>query len=70
MADRIPSLLTGLCDYINPVVDSNHPDPGTLALLSGGYGVVSTSNYAQDNEGPAFPLMFSTNLIDWEAVGS
>ena len=33
---------------MNPVIDSNIPDPGALALSDGsGYVVVSTSNYAE-----------------------
>lgn len=62
-------LLPAYCSrFTNPVVDSNHPDPGVLALNSGGYGVVSTSNYANNNDGPAFPMMFSGNLVNWEEV--
>ena len=38
--------------YTNPVIDSNTPDPGVLALKDGsGYVVVSTSNYAKLNIG-------------------
>ena len=33
--------------YTNPIINSNNPDPGILALPDGsGYVVVSTSNYA------------------------
>ena len=54
--------------YLNPVVNSNHPDPGILALPdNAGYVVVSTSHF-NSKSGPAFPILFSTNLVDWEHV--
>ena len=57
--------------YVNPVVDSNHPDPGALALPDGsGYVVVSTSDLRKDNKSVgAFPIMFSKNLVEWEPKG-
>ena len=37
-----------VCWGKNPVIDSNIPDPGVLALHDGsGYVVVSTSNYTE-----------------------
>ena len=54
--------------YVNPVVDSNHPDPGVLKLPNGsGFVAVTTSNYASKPD-PAFPILFSEDLINWEQV--
>ena len=54
--------------YVNPVVDSNHPDPGVLQLPDGsGFVAVTTSNYASKPD-PAFPILFSEDLINWEQV--
>merc|ERR1719361_2556510 len=55
--------------YQNPIIDSNIPDPSVLALPDGsGYVLVSTSNYAQPGKDPAFPIHFSSNLVEWELV--
>jgi beta-xylosidase len=55
--------------YTNPVVDSNHPDPGVFALEDGsGFVVVSTSNYNFNNDGPVYPIMFSTDLVNWKTM--
>ena len=55
--------------YVNPVVDNNHPDPGVLKLPDGsGFVMVSTSNYAVEGDSPAFPIMYSSDLVNWEEV--
>ena len=42
-------------EYTNPIIDSNIPDPGILALPDGsGYVLVSTSNYAESGNGIFF----------------
>ena len=58
-------------EYINPVLRNNHPDPGVLALPSGGgYVAVTTSNYALRIKGhSAFPLSYSPDLVTWERRG-
>ena len=49
------------------MIDSNNPDPSVIALPSGGYLAVATSNHTTDkNTEPAFPIYYSDNLIDWE----
>ena len=54
--------------YTNPVVDTNHPDPGVLKLPNGpGYVMVATSNHAKKCE-PVFPILFSKDLVNWENV--
>ena len=73
MSSLVLLLLLGTClaqqQYTNPVEHSNRPDPGVIALPgNSGFVVVSTSNYANDNDGPAFPIMFSEDLVNWEEV--
>jgi len=72
----IYSLLVGdwivkAATYINPVIDSNNPDPGVLAMPDGGgYLAVATSNdtvsKTHDN---AFPIYHSTDLVNWVQHG-
>ena len=58
------------CCYINPVIDSNNPDPSAIALPGGGYLAVATSNLATDGATePAFPIYFSPDLVAWELQG-
>ena len=54
--------------YTNPVERSNRPDPGVLAV-PGGYVLVSTSNLARPGQDPAFPIMFSHDLVTWIPKG-
>ena len=56
--------------YTNPVVNSNHPDPGVLALPNNqGFVAVSTSDHAQPlSKDPVFPILYSANLVDWQLV--
>ena len=49
------------------MIDSNNPDPSAIALPTGGYLAVATSNLATDGATePAFPIYFSPDLVDWE----
>ena len=56
--------------YTNPVVNSNHPDPGVMALPNEqGFILVSTSDLARPNStDPVFPILFSFVLVNWELV--
>ena len=55
------------CCYINPVIDSNNPDPSVISLPTGGYLAVATSNLATDvATEPAFPIYFSPDLVAWD----
>ena len=54
--------------YTNPIINSNHPDPGVLALPDGsGYVVVTTSNYATKGIGingfKVFKLLYNIQII-------
>ena len=47
------------------MIDANHPDPAVLALPDkSGYVMVSTDVH----NGSAFPIMTSTDLINWQKV--
>ena len=56
--------------YTNPIIKRNHPDPGVLSVPGkSGYVLVSTSNLNSPDNGPAFPIMFSYDLVNWERKG-
>ena len=56
--------------YINPVIDSNNPDPSVIALTEGGYLAVATSDHVTNPATEdAFPIYYSDNLVDWELTG-
>jgi beta-xylosidase len=62
---------TSSSSYQNPVKYGNYPDPGVLALADGsGFVAVSTSNYEKNSQtGPAFPILWSVDLVHWTMVG-
>ena len=50
--------------YTNPIIESNSPDPGVLALPDGsGYVLVTTSNYAESGNGILMPDGVIRNLF-------
>jgi beta-xylosidase len=51
--------------YLNPVINSNHPDPGILKLSNNTYIAVSTTGDSPN----AFPIMTSNDLISWRTKG-
>lgn len=56
--------------YVNPVIDSNNPDPSAIALPEGGYLAVSTSNHVTNTgSADAFPIYYSDDLVTWELRG-
>ena len=56
--------------YRNPVVNSNHPDPGVVALPENqGFVLVSTSDLVRpQSSDPVFPILHSFDLGHWELV--
>ena len=56
--------------YTNPVVNSNHPDPGVLDLPENqGFVLVSTSDQVRPNSSdPVFPILHSLDMVHWELV--
>lgn len=53
--------------YINPVVDSDHPDPGVLKLDDGTFVAVTTRS--SEAEPMAFPILTSPDLVNWTQQG-
>ena len=51
--------------YLNPVVDTNCPDPGVL-VVDGGYVMACTSG----NAAAAFPIRTSSDLVNWTQSGA
>jgi xylan 1,4-beta-xylosidase len=58
---------TGLAQprYQNPVIPGDHPDP-SIIRVGKDYWATSTSS----EWGPQFPLLHSTDLVNWENMGS
>jgi len=57
--------------YTNPVVNSNHPDPGVLVLPENqGFIFVSTSDLVRPHSSePVFPISHSLDMVYWELKG-
>ena len=51
--------------FTNPVVNSDHPDPGVLRLADGSFVAVTTSNDASNS----FPILTSPDLVNWQERG-
>ena len=51
--------------FANPVIAGDHPDP-SIIRVGKDYWATSTSS----EWGPLFPLLHSTDLVNWELTGS
>jgi beta-xylosidase len=51
--------------YKNPVIPGDFPDPSIIRVGNEFWATATSSEW-----GPQFPLLHSTNLVDWELVGS
>jgi beta-xylosidase len=51
--------------YKNPVMPGDFPDPSIIRVGNEFWATATSSEW-----GPQFPLLHSTNLVDWELVGS
>jgi beta-xylosidase len=51
--------------YNNPVIPGDFPDPSIIRVGNEFWATATSSEW-----GPQFPLLHSTNLVDWELVGS
>jgi len=51
--------------YKNPVIPGDYPDPSLIRVGNEFWATATSSEW-----GPQFPLLHSTNLLDWELVGS
>jgi xylan 1,4-beta-xylosidase len=50
--------------YENPVVAGDHPDPSVIRVGKDYWATATSSEW-----GPQFPLLHSTDLVNWEDVG-
>src|SRR5437763_748024 len=51
--------------YTNPVIPGDFPDPSIIRVGAEFWATATSSEW-----GPQFPLLHSTNLVNWELVGS
>jgi xylan 1,4-beta-xylosidase len=51
--------------YNNPVIPGDHPDPSIIRVGNDYWATSTTSQWA-----PIFPLLHSTNLVEWQAKGA
>jgi xylan 1,4-beta-xylosidase len=51
--------------YTNPVIAGDHPDPSVIRVGSEYWATATTSQWA-----PVFPLLRSTDLVNWTLVGA
>jgi len=51
--------------YRNPVICGDHPDPSIIRAGNDFWATCTSSEW-----GPEFPLLHSTDLVNWELTGS
>lgn len=51
-------------DYENPVIPGDHPDPSIIRVGKDYWATATSSEW-----GPQFPLLHSTDLVNWEQTG-
>jgi len=51
--------------YENPVIAGDHPDPSVIRVGKEYWATATSSEW-----GPQFPLLHSSDLVNWEQVGS
>ena len=63
----IASASVALADvtYENPVIPGDHPDPSIIRVGNDFWATTTSSEW-----GPQFPILHSTDLVNWEQVGS
>ena len=52
-------------EYTNPVIPGDHPDPSIIRVGKDYWATATSSEW-----GPEFPLLHSTDLVNWEQTGS
>lgn len=50
--------------YVNPVMAGDHPDPSVIRVGRDYWAVATSGEW-----GPQFPLLHSTDLVNWETAG-
>jgi xylan 1,4-beta-xylosidase len=59
------SLAAAESSYKNPVLPGDYPDPSVIRVDKHFYASATTSEWA-----PLFPILHSTNLVNWETLGA
>ncbi|MDB6039528.1 MAG: hypothetical protein JWM99_3369, partial [Verrucomicrobiales bacterium] len=59
------SAVAGDVSYSNPVISGDYPDPSVIRVDKDYWATATTSDWA-----PLFPLMHSTDLVNWKQVGN
>ena len=54
---------------MNPVIESNHPDPGVVKLGDGTFVVITTADRPFNGTAGAFPILTSPDLYTWTDQG-
>src|SRR5687767_11168707 len=60
-----PQPVTGGPAYGNPVLRGDYPDPSVIRVGRDYWATATTSQWA-----PIFPLLHSTDLVNWRLTGS
>src|SRR4051812_37581148 len=53
------------CNYENPVIAGDYPDPSIIRVGKDFWATATSSEW-----GPQFPLLHSTDLVNWELTGN
>ena len=64
-ARRDASQAAASASYSNPVMAGDYPDPSVIRVGSDYWATATTSQWA-----PIFPLLHSTDLVNWETTGA
>src|SRR5689334_7130142 len=54
-----------VASYANPVLPGDYPDPSVIRVGGDYWATATTSQWA-----PIFPLLHSTDLVNWETMGA
>lgn len=60
-----PAIARAEVFYENPVIAGDHPDPSMIRVAEDYWATATSSEWA-----PQFPLLHSTDLVNWELTGS
>src|SRR5437868_998817 len=60
----VPPNKTTSVTYTNPVLPGDYADPSVVRVGNDYWATATSSEWA-----PLYPILHSTNLVDWETVG-
>src|SRR5438477_11466406 len=62
---RLGTVMAANAAYQNPVVPGDYPDPSVIRVGKEFWATATSSEW-----GPQFPLLRSTDLVNWEQAGN